>query len=116
MTKEEAMAEAAEQLRQHPEWALIVENPRFFACPLHITTAEEAFTALGHYLWRWSRPNPVADQIDQRLAAFAKAKPGTLEALLADPERQQILAMRKAESMPRSAVISRSLVGVPHRS
>jgi len=92
MTLAEYEAWRASQPPDPPQWALIVENPRFLRCPDKLTTAEDAFTALGHYLWRWSRPNPVAEHIALPLAAFAKAHPGTLEALLADPEYLQILA------------------------
>lgn len=112
MTRDEVLAEVAEQLRQHPEWALIVENPRFFRCPKDIITAEDAFTALGHYLWCVSKP-PVPVHLDQKLAAFVKANPGRLEELINDPEHLLLLARAQGGADAEERRLGKRIGGCP---
>lgn len=99
----------AEIAGQPKEWAQIVENPRFFQKPDSLATPDDAFTLLGHILWRWKAPLryrqggesfgerpqealPTIDALDRALAAFVRAHPGALEALLAEPKNLKLLA------------------------
>lgn len=96
------------------QWAEITENPRFFRASEELTTVDEAFTLLGHLLWRAEKTgNRSLLSLDRLLANYVHTHPGTLEAVLLTPENQRLLAFAQSGDDAKQRREGRLFGGLP---
>ena len=113
-----------------PEWALIVENKRFFQPPDIVRSPEDALQLFGHILWRWE-PGPrylqggvpfgerpqdrdsVVNAADSTLAEYVRQTPNFLTSLLADTLALEMLAYAQTRRDARMRREDRLRGGLP---